>query len=341
MDFSRLENLIKNEPEFIRKEAWRYIFVNLLESWKDARYIPSPLRKKLEKECPLEIKGQMSLSNDKKTAKALIFLNDNKAVESVLMLSADRATVCVSSQVGCPMGCKFCATGKMGFIRNLTIEEIISQVLFFARYLSSHGLNKGGLPIKRISNVVFMGMGEPFLNYDNVMSAIKILNDKNGLNIGARHISISTSGLIPEIEKFSNEPLQLNLAISLHAPNNELRSSLMPVNNKYPLPKLMEAVKKYTEKTKRKVMFEYLLIDGINDTEKCAHELISLMKNNLYMVNLIPYNATGVYKESSPEKIKQFKKILQDNGIETTQRVRFGREIDAACGQLAGKSNKA
>ncbi len=334
MNLENLDKILRDEPKFRLIEAKRDVFVNLIETWNEAKFIPAPLREKLGKEFPLEINGQIFRSKDGKTVKALIFLDDGERIESVLMMAPKRATICVSSQVGCPMGCKFCATGKLGFTRNLTSGEIIAQILFFARFLKSDETGR------KITNVVFMGMGEPFLNYDNVITAIKILNDKNGLNIGARHISISTSGVIPGIKKLQEENLQVNLAISLHAPLNKLRSSLMPINDRYPLEDLMAAVKEYVEATNRKVMFEYLLIDGINDTEECARALAGLMRNPLYMVNLIPYNSTGGFRESPPQTIKKFKESLENQGVNVTQRFRFGRDIDAACGQLAAKNKK-
>lgn len=238
-----------------------------------------------------------------------------------------RNTVCVSSQVGCPLACKFCATGKMGFKRGLTAMEIIQQVIFFARLLKKEK--------KKITNVVFMGMGEPFLNYDNVMEAIRVMNDKNGLNIGARHISISTVGITEGIKNLAKEGLQINLAISLHAPSNELRSKIIPANNKYPIGPILRSVDEYIRKTKRKVMFEYLLIDGVNDSDSCALELAKIMKKPLYFLNLILYNPTGDFKPSSAKRLAFFRKILGREGIRFVQRYRFGQDIKSACGQLA------
>jgi 23S rRNA (adenine2503-C2)-methyltransferase len=243
-----------------------------------------------------------------------------------------RNTICVSSQVGCPLGCLFCATGRMGFKRNLETDEIIEQILFFARYLKKEN--------ESVSNVVFMGMGEPFLNYDNVMAAVRIINDqKQGFGIGSRHISVSTVGITEGIKKLSDEPLQVNLAISLHAANNELRSKIVPANKKYPIEKIMASVKRYLAKTGRKVMFEYIMIKDLNDSPVEARELSSLIKNlktKLCMVNLISYNPTGLFTPSPHSTIKKFKDILHKEGIEVTQRFRFGRDIRGACGQLAG-----
>ncbi|MDD5555189.1 MAG: 23S rRNA (adenine(2503)-C(2))-methyltransferase RlmN, partial [Candidatus Pacebacteria bacterium] len=254
-------------------------------------------------------------------------------IETVLMLRNDkRSTVCVSSQVGCPLDCLFCATGKMGFQRNLTHWEILEQVLLFARYLKK----------QRISNIVFMGMGEPFLNYDNVMEAIKTINDADCFNVGARKISISTAGIFSGIEKLSKEDIQINLSISLHAPNNQLRDRIMPINKKYPLSRVLDKADDYVKKTNRKVMLEYLMIKGLNDSLKEAEELYRLIKNRpLYMVNLIRYNPTGGFKGSDTKTVKAFKDYLEKKGIFATQRYEFGKDIKGACGQLiAGGENK-
>jgi 23S rRNA (adenine2503-C2)-methyltransferase len=229
----------------------------------------------------------------------------------------------------------------MGFKRNLEVFEIIGQVLFFARYLKESS--------EKITNLVFMGMGEPFLNYENVIQAIKIINDKEGFNLGARKISISTVGIIEGIEKLSNEKLQVNLAISLHAPTDKLRSKIMPINKKYNLREVFKAVDNYIEKTNRKVMFEYLMIKDLNDSSECARELVKLIKKPLYFVNLISYNPvenilteghynpTENFQSSPKEIIKNFKNILEKEGVSVTERYRFGRDIKAACGQLTAE----
>ncbi len=216
----------------------------------------------------------------------------------------------------------------MGFKRNLEVFEIVEQVIFFARYLKKK--------TEKITNVVFMGMGEPFLNYENVISAIKILNDKEGFNLGARKFSISTVGITEGIEKLAEEKLQINLAISLHASSNKLRSELIPATKKYPIEKILKSVDDYIKKTKKRVMFEYLMIKNLNDSDESGKELAFLMKKPLYFVNLISYNPTGDFQPSSKERIKSFKNILEKKGVLVTERYRFGREIKAACGQLAG-----
>jgi 23S rRNA (adenine2503-C2)-methyltransferase len=270
--------------------------------------------------------------------KAVIELEDGLAVETVLMKHTDRRnTICVSSQIGCPLGCLFCVTGTMGFKRNLNVSEIVEQVLFFARYLKKSAQGGSASGGKNITNVVFMGMGEPFLNWENVSQAIQILNDDNCFGIGARKISVSTAGITEGIAKLIQDFPQINLAISLHAPDDKLRGELMPVNKKYSIAKILEAVDKYIEKTNRKVMFEYVMLKGINDSEEQAKKLARLLKRPLYMVNLIAYNPNGRFEPSPAEKIKKFKAILEKSGIFTTQRYRFGTDIEAACGQLAGK----
>jgi len=318
MDLTRLEEIIGKEPSFRKKQVNLAVFEELIETWSLAKTLPLSLREVLDKECPLFINAQANISKD--SVKAVVELDDKARIETVLMMHKDaRNTVCVSSQAGCPLGCSFCATGR-SFKRNLNVWEIVQQVLFFARFLKP----------KRVTNVVFMGMGEPFLNYDNVIEAIKIIN--NDLKIGARHISISTVGIVEGIEKLAKENMQINLAVSLHAPNDKLRSSLMKVNNKYPISMVLKAVDEYIEKTKRKVMIEYILIKDVNDSDLCAKELAALIKKPLYFVNLISYNPTGIFSPS--DRIKAFKKILDDKGLPVVIRHRFGRNIKAACGQL-------
>ncbi len=339
MDFGKLEQILANEPGFRLKQAQKAIFQDLIEDWNEAVVLPLSLRQKLAEVLPLPIRAETIVAADHKTVKALITLTDGLKVETVLMRYPDRNTVCVSSMVGCPLACEFCATGKMGFKRNLEAEEIVEQVLFFKRYL------KSACPAMAkkspLCGVVFMGMGEPFLNYDNVMAAIRILNSKDGFNIGSRHISISTVGIVEGIEKLAKEPLQLNLAISLHASNDNLRSKIMPLaSKKYPLGSVLAAVKSYLKDTNRKVMFEYIMIKGINDSLAQATELtklLSIFPKKLFMINLIIYNPTDVFKPSLPKKVEEFKLVLGEQGIEVVERYRFGQGIKAACGQLAAR----
>lgn len=272
-------------------------------------------------------------SKNDQTTKGLFRLSDGNEVEAVLMEhSGNRNTVCISSQAGCAFACAFCSTGQAGFTRNLTAVEIFDQVRYFARELK--------LQAKRATNVVFMGMGEPFHNYDAVMDAVTLLNDPHGFGLGHRHITISTVGLVDRIERFANEGIQVNLAISLHAPNDALRGSFMPVNRRYSLAKLMAACEHYVQKTRRKVFFEYVMLAGVNDSEECARELASLMRGHIYHVNLIPYNSTpdATFTGSDRERIWRFAAILDDVGIPVTVRRNMGRDIAAACGQLRAET---
>lgn len=325
----KINKILISEPEYRLKQIKKALFVDLIGDWQEAQTLPLVLREKLNKEFPIFIKGQ--ILNSKDNSKALVILKDKLKIESVLMKHADgRNTICVSSQIGCPLKCNFCATGKIGFKRNLSDWEIIEQVLFFARILKK----EGG---QRISNIVFMGMGEPFLNYDNVLSAARILNDKDGLNIGARHISISTAGIIGGIKKLAKENLDVNLAVSLHAPSDSLRKKIMPVAKQYSIKEILSAVDEYINLTRRRVMFEYIMIAGLNDSVLEAKTLAGIMKRPLYFVNLISYNTIGEFKPSSSKVMKEFKYILEKEGIPVTQRYRFGHNIKAACGQLTAK----
>ena len=346
MDLNKVEEILKEEPAFRLKQIKKAIFIVLIKNWSEVTTLPQNLRQELSENCPLsELKAEKILSSeDNQTVKALFALKDGLKIESVLMRHIDkRRTICVSSQVGCPINCKFCATGESGFRRNLLSSEIIEQVLYFARLLKKDEEKVGDevYAVARVTNVVFMCMGEPFLNYDNVLEAVRILNDKEGFNFGARHISISTCGITEGIERLAKEKLQTNLAISLNAPNNELRTKLMPINEKYPIEKILGAVDNYIKKTKRRVMFEYLMIDGVNDSPIQAKELAKLLKKPLYFVNLISFNPIGHcrFKPSPGWKIKKFKEVLEKSGLTVTQRYRFGQEIKGACGQLAGKNN--
>ena len=267
------------------------------------------------------------------TIKLLLELEDGYKVETVLMRYNYGNVVCVSSQVGCNMGCSFCSSGILGKQRNLYPHEMVGQILVINNLLREE--NRG----ERVTHVVVMGTGEPFDNYDNVMDFIRIINHQKGLAIGARHITVSTCGLPDKIVKYSLEGLQTNLAISLHAPNNKLRDTLMKINKVYPLEVLMPAIKEYEKNAGRRVTYEYLLLEGINDTKECAMELINLIKGTFGYVNLIPYNETNKndYKRSSGNRVHAFLDILMKNGVKATIRKEFGSDIDAACGQLKAK----
>lgn len=330
LDFLKLEKVLSEEPRYRVNQARKYIIENLILDWTEATSLPASLREKLNRELPLIIFGEVFFSDNQKTTKAVITLKDGLKVETVLMRHKDgRNTVCVSSQVGCPLGCLFCKTGQSGFKRNLEVGEILDQALFFARFLKKEE--------QKITNIVLMGMGEPFLNYENVMEAIRILNSEQGFKIGARKISISTVGIPAMIKKLADEGLQVNLAVSLHAANGNTRNKIIPANKNYPLGEVIRAVDQYILRTKRKVMFEYVLLKGINDSDQDAEELAILMKKPLYFLNLITYNQTSNFQASPREKVNHFKNILLRRGVEVTVRYKFGEEIDAACGQLAGK----
>jgi 23S rRNA (adenine2503-C2)-methyltransferase len=335
----KIEDILKDQPKYRLSQVKKALFFDLISSWDQATTIPKDLREKLKVVYPLpEIKSDKILeSGDSQTVKASFSLSDGFKIESVLMEHNDgRKTVCVSSQAGCAMGCQFCATGHSGFSRNLSEDEITAQVMFFARKLKEKTRGEA-----KVTNIVFMGMGEPFLNYDNVLSAIRVLNDKDGFNLGARHMSVSTCGIAGGIEKFAKEGLQVNLAISLHAPNNDLRDKLMPINKTYPIEKLLSATDDYINQTNRRVMFEYLMIDGINDSEECAEELAKIMNKPLYFVNLISFNPVGhsKFSPSGSFKINRFRDILEKRGVFVTLRYRFGENIKAACGQLAAEND--
>ena len=330
MNLSDLKKILDGQPAYRYKQVNEALFRGLISNWDEVSNLPKELKEKLKADFPLAINAK--IFEEARTIKALIELEDGVCIESVLMRYEKRNSLCLSSQAGCPLGCKFCATGQNGFKRNLTSWEIIMQALLFGRMLKAQG--------ERIDNAVFMGMGEPFLNIDNVFEAVKILNDKDGFNIGARSISISTAGLTEGIKKLSELPMQLNLAVSLHAANDKMRSEFMPINKKYSVEKIFSAIDKYIIKTNRKVMIEYVMIDGVNDKIKTAEELSAIIKSlekPLVMVNLIPCNETGKYKPSSQERIEGFRDVLLKNGIDCIMRRSFGANISGACGQLAGK----
>jgi 23S rRNA (adenine2503-C2)-methyltransferase len=262
------------------------------------------------------------------TRKYLFELEDKKLIETVLMRHNYGNSVCVTSEVGCNMGCSFCASGELGKQRALTLGEMVGQVLFIQKELD--------VDLERITNVVVMGIGEPFDNYDTVLDFLRTINYAKGLEIGARHITVSTCGIVPKINEFADFDLQVNLAISLHAPNNTLRNEIMKINRAYPIEEVLEAVKTYIVKTNRRVTFEYILLKGVNDSIDQAHELCRLLRGINCYVNLIPYNevSTKPYKQTSHESAEAFFKVLTDNKIQATLRSEHGDDIDAACGQL-------
>ena len=326
------EMLALGEKKYRAEQIFKWIYVDKVKDFDEMTNLSIELREKLKKEytmCNFKILKKQEASDG--TKKYLFDVLDGNAIESVLMEYHHGKTICVSSQIGCKMGCKFCASTGIKFVRSLSCGEIVEQVLAVEQDTGD-----------KISNVVFMGIGEPFDNYDNVMKAIKILNNQKGLNIGARHISISTSGLVPMIYKFADEDLQCTLSISLHACNEEKRNSMMPINNRYNIEELMKACKYYIEKTNKRISFEYALAKDNNDNLDDAKELVKLLKGMLCHVNLIPINKieNGSYVKSTNENIIKFRDYLNDCGIVATIRRELGSDIDAACGQLRRKSLK-
>ncbi|HZS79731.1 MAG TPA: 23S rRNA (adenine(2503)-C(2))-methyltransferase RlmN [Ktedonobacteraceae bacterium] len=339
----------RGEASFRAKQIYNWLYKHLAADFAEMTNLPKALRDRLAEEAtigPVIVRSELH-SKDDRTRKILLELQDGKLVESVLMLypplgeNSARATVCVSSQAGCAFGCTFCATGQMGFDRHLSAGEIVAQVLHFARELRAAPWKAAGLPnsapIDHITNIVLMGMGEPLHNYDNVLQALRILNSPDGFNLGARHMTVSTVGLVPAIRKLSQEPLQVNLAISLHAPTDELRGKTMPVNRKYPIKELIAACQDYIAATRRQVTFEYVLLSGVNDTPEYAHllgELLAPLKQFAH-VNCIPVNATAAaYRPPSGEAIRRFRDILSQHHVSNSVRAERGDDIAAACGQL-------
>lgn len=325
------------QPAYRFAQAERAFYVDLVNGWADVTPFPKDLRDQLEASIPWSslTASQTVESSRGDTVKTLFTTADGKKIETVLMRhEGGRNTVCISSQVGCAMACAFCATGTMGFKRNLSADEMVDQVLHFSRWLKAKQAH--------VTNVVFMGMGEPMHNLDEVLKAVRIMNDQNGMCMGARHITISTCGIVPGIRRLAQEPLQINLAISLHSAVDATRGKIMPVNQAYPVKKLMEAVDEYANRTNRKVFFEYLLLQGVNDTQAEAEALVRLLGHNkrLYHVNLIKYHDTDLFTATQRQARVSFMRRLQRLGMPVTHRISFGEDIDAACGQLAVNDEK-
>ncbi|MFZ3070349.1 MAG: 23S rRNA (adenine(2503)-C(2))-methyltransferase RlmN [Anaerolineaceae bacterium] len=319
------------QPAFRTKQILTGLYDKFYTDFSQFANIPTALREMLETEFLIEpIETQKLLkSEDGFTEKALFQLHDGMNVETVLMRYTARNSLCISTQVGCPMDCVFCATGQMGFKRNLSPGEILGQIIHYMRKLRAEDNN--------LTNIVYMGMGEPFLNYESTMQSIRRLTDPEGLNFGARRITISTVGIIPKIERFSEEGLQVNLAVSLHSADNTQRSELVPANRLYPLKQLMAACRDYTDRTHRRISFEYALIAGVNDSFESAAQLAGLLKGMLCHVNLIALNPSKDYplRGSKNEQVQAFYNALMERGIPTTVRLRRGVDIQAGCGQLA------
>lgn len=310
---------------FVAKQLYDWIYKKRVFDFDQMSNIKTELREELKSMFSIDMLKLRRKQESKLTNKYLFELSDGNLIEAVLMHHDYGLSICVSSQVGCNMGCSFCESGRLKKVRDLLPGEIVRQILMIEDDVRS-----------RISSVVIMGIGEPFDNYDNIMKFIRIINDPLGIAIGARHITVSTSGIIPMIKKYAHEDLQTNLAISLHAPNDELRSKIMKINKAYRLDDLIDAIKEYINITNRRVTIEYVMLKGVNDSKKEAEELINLLKGLNIYVNLIPYNETShiEYKKSSNEDIMAFYDTLKKGGINVTVRREFGGKIDAACGQL-------
>ena len=325
------EELIKiGEKPFRAEQIFKWLYQEKVKSFDDMTNLSLELREKLKQNytiCNFKILRKQESKDG--TIKYLFDVLDGNAIETVLMSYHHGYSICVSSQIGCKMGCKFCASTGINFIRNLSSGEIVEQILAVEQDTGN-----------RISNVVLMGIGEPLDNYDNVVNAIHIINNPKGINIGARHISLSTSGLVPQIYKLAEENIQCTLSISLHATNNKKRSSMMPVNDAYPIEELIKACKDYIEKTHRRISFEYALAKDNNDNIEDAKELVKLLKGMICHVNLIPINKieNGKFDKSSNDNIIKFRDYLNDHGIVATIRRELGSDIDAACGQLRRKN---
>ena len=328
MDIKELEKFLKamGQQKFRAKQIFSWI-ARGAQNFDEMTDLSKQLREELKLSATvsgLNIRRKLVSAIDG-TAKYLFELQDGNIIESVLMEYVHGFTACISSQIGCKMGCSFCASTIAGFRRDLSAGEMLEQILAIQR---DNGV--------KIGNVVIMGIGEPFDNYDNVMKFLRLANDPEGLNIGQRHMTVSTCGLVPRILQFTDENTQVNLAISLHAPNDEIRAGIMPVGRKYSIDKIIEACKIYTEKTKRRITFEYALIEGVNDSPENAAELASRLRGMLCHINLIPVNTvkgTG-YQQSGRRHIEEFSRLLLKRGLETTIRRELGSDINAACGQL-------
>jgi len=322
------------EPKYRAGQIWQGLYQNLWAAPDEFSNLPKSLRQKLAEVFSFShLKPITSLnSTDGETQKTLFHLSDGRPIETVRMVYEKRRTLCISTQSGCAMGCVFCATGQMGYLRHLSSGEIVEQVVYYARLLAEQG--------ERVTNIVVMGMGEPFHNYDATLAAINRLNHPEGMKLGARRFTVSTVGLIPAIERFAKEQSQINLAISLHAADDELRTSMLPINRRYPISALMKAVVDYIEQTHRRVTFEWALIRGVNDTPEQANKLAELLQGMLTHVNVIPLNPTDGFQgqATTKERAEAFKTILENRGIPCSIRIRRGIDIQAGCGQLAQKT---
>ena len=313
------------EKKFKATQVFEWLYQKRINSFNEITNIKKEVIAKLSDDFLIDKLKLVKVQRDTEVNKYLFEFSDKEHVETVLMRHDYGNSLCISCQVGCNMGCRFCESGRRKKVRNLTPSEMVLQIMQVEDDIK-----------ERISHVVIMGIGEPFDNYDNVVSFIKIVNHAKGIALGSRHITISTCGIIPKIREFSELPFQVNLAISLHAPNNEIRNKIMPINKVYPIKKLINEIKLYIKKTNRRVTFEYIMLSGINDDDKCANELCDLLKGINCYINLIPYNETNNfgYKRSKKDDILKFYDIIKSRGLNVTIRKEFGTKISAACGQL-------
>ena len=316
------------QKKFKATQVFEWLYIKRVKSFDEMSNIKKDIIDRLKEDFVIEDISLEKVERDIEVNKYLFTLNDNNHIESVLMRHDYGNSICISSQVGCNMGCRFCESGRLKKVRNLTAGEMVEQILKVEEDIN-----------ERITHVVIMGIGEPFDNYDNFKRFVEIVNYQKGINIGSRHITVSTCGIIPKIREFSEFPYQVNLAISLHAPNNEIRDMLMPINKVYPIQDLIKEIRNYIKVTNRRVTFEYILLSGINDSESCANELCDLVKGLNCYINLIPYNETNNsgYKRSKKDTISNFYDIIKKRKINVTIRREFGSNISAACGQLRSK----
>lgn len=317
-----------NEKKYKASQLFEWIYGKRISNFDEMSNIKKDIIEKLKEDFYIDELIIKKVEKDVEVNKYLFELADGNLIEAVLMMHDYGKSLCISSEVGCNMGCKFCESGRLKKVRNLKVNEMVLQVLQIEKEIND-----------RISHIVIMGIGEPFDNYDNVVKFIEIVNHAKGLQIGSRHITVSTCGIVPKIEEFSNLPYQVNLAISLHGATNEIRNKIMPINKVYPIEVLIEAVKKYISKTNRRVTFEYIMLKGINDSKEDAINLCNLLKGINCYVNIIPYNETNNigFKRSKKDTILEFYDIIKKRNIGVTIRREFGSNISAACGQLRSK----
>ena len=349
LTFDQVQSLLISwgESRFRADQLWRWLYASLADGWEQMGNLPAGLRHRLAAETDLSPLAPVTVqeSANGQTRKVLFRLRDGETIESVLMRYTDRRTACISTQVGCGMGCPFCATGQGGLVRNLSAGEIIGQVIHLARQVreTEQGQRGGAEQTHPVGNIVLMGMGEPLANYAATLQAIETLADPRGYNLGARRFTLSTVGLAPAIRRLAEEALPINLAVSLHAADDGLRDQLVPINRRYPLAELMDAVRDYTGKTKRRVSIEVALIDVVNDAPQHAQDLARLLEGLLCHVNLIPLNPTpgSPWRPSPREQVDAFQAVLEAAGVPTTVRMRRGIDIEAGCGQLRRKQLSA